>query len=131
MDVSRFVNLVYFGIAVLAFVIFDKALGALWDSVDSLRQVSIVGDAITVTTLIALALTIGLVTYLYKRVDVRSYWAEVIIELKKVTWPDWPATKRATIITVVFTVILSMFLWVSDQLWSFLMNWLMTPPPGA
>src|SRR5690554_2036284 len=115
MDVSRFVNLVYFGIAVLAFTIFDKALIWLWESVDALRQVSIVGDSITLSTLIAIALTAGLVIYLYKRADVRRYLSEVIIEMQKVTWPNWSQTKRSTIITIVFTVLLSMFLWGSDQ----------------
>lgn len=128
MDVSRLVHLVYFGIAALAFIIFDKALIWLWESVDALRQVSIVGDAITVSTLIALALTVGLVFYLYKRTDIRRYFSEVIIEMQKVTWPDWAATKRATIITIVFTVLLSMFLWGSDQVWSYLTTWLLTNP---
>jgi len=128
MDVSRFVNLVYFGIAVLAFTIFDKALIWLWESVDALRQVSIVGDSITLSTLIAIALTAGLVIYLYKRADVRRYLSEVIIEMQKVTWPNWSQTKRSTIITIVFTVLLSMFLWGSDQLWSTVTTWLLTNP---
>jgi preprotein translocase subunit SecE len=128
MDVSRFVNLVYFGIAVLTFVILDKALIWLWEGVDALRQVSIVGDAITVSTLIALAVTVGLVIYLYKRTDIRRYFSEVIIELQKVTWPNWSETKRSTIITIVFTVLLSMFLWGSDQIWSYLTKWLLTNP---
>lgn len=128
MDVSRFVNLVYLGIAILAFVIFDKALATLWRSVDALRQISIVGDAITITTVIAAALTLALVIYLYKRVDTRRYLSEVIIELKKVTWPNWDSTKRATVITIVFTVVLSMLLWVSDQVWSTLTTWLLSNP---
>lgn len=128
MDVSRFVNLVYFGIAVLAFTIFDKALIWLWESVDALRQVSIIGDSVTLSTLIAIALTAALVIYLYKRADVRRYLSEVIIEMQKVTWPNWSQTKRSTIITIVFTVLLSMFLWGSDQLWSTVTTWLLTNP---
>ncbi|AWV91116.1 preprotein translocase subunit SecE [Bradymonas sediminis] len=128
MDVSRYVNLVYFGIAILAFTIFDKSLIWLWESVDALRQVSIVGDAITLSTLIAIGLTVALVLYLYKRVDIRRYFSEVIIELQKVTWPNWSQTKRSTVITIVFTVVLSVFLWGSDQLWSKLTTWLLTNP---
>lgn len=128
MDVSRFVNLVYFGIAVLAFTIFDKALIWLWESVDALRQISIVGESITLSTLIALALTVGLVVYLYKRSDVRRYLSEVIIELKKVTWPNWSETKRATVITIIFTVLLSAFFFGADFVWKNLTTWLLTNP---
>lgn len=127
MDVSRLVNLIYVGIGILAFVIFDKALIWLWNSVEALRHIGIIGDSVTVSTVIALALTVGLVLYLYKRSDVHSFLSEVVIELKKVTWPTWTETKRSTLIVIVFTVLLSVFLWGSDQLWSFLTDMLLTP----
>jgi preprotein translocase subunit SecE len=128
MDVSRFVHLIYVGIALLAFVIFDKALAWLWSGVDALRPISVVGSAITLSTVIAAALTVGLVFYLYRvRKDVRSHLSEVVIELMKVTWPGWNETKRSTFIVIVFTVSLSVFLWGSDQIWSFLTDMLLTP----
>ena len=128
MDVSRLVNLVYVGIAILAFVIFDKALIWLWSGVDALRPISVVGSAITLSTVIAAALTVALVFYLYRvRKDVRSHLSEVVIELMKVTWPGWNETKRSTLIVIVFTVALSVFLWGSDQIWSFLTDMLLTP----
>ncbi|QDG52501.1 preprotein translocase subunit SecE [Persicimonas caeni] len=127
MDVSRLVNLVYVGIAILTFVIADKALEWLWSAVEALPRVAIIGSAVTLPTVIAAALTIGLVAYLYRRKDVYSYLSEVVIELKKVTWPSWNETKRSTLIVIVFTVLLSVFLWGSDQIWSFLTDMLLTP----
>jgi preprotein translocase subunit SecE len=128
MDVSRLVNLVYVGIAILTFVIFDKALIWLWSGVDALRPISVVGSAITLSTVIAAALTVALVFYLYRvRKDVRSHLSEVVIELMKVTWPGWNETKRSTLIVIVFTISLSVFLWGSDQIWSFLTDMLLTP----
>ncbi|MFW5968698.1 MAG: preprotein translocase subunit SecE [Persicimonas sp.] len=127
MDVSKLVNLVYVGIAILTFVIFDKALNWLWTGVDALRQVAFLGDYFTLSRSIAVVLTAGLVIYLYKRRDLYALLSEVVIELKKVTWPGWNDTKRSTIIVIVFTVLLSFFLWGSDQIWSFLTDLLLTP----
>jgi preprotein translocase subunit SecE len=128
MDVSRLVNLVYVGIALLSFVIIDKSLLWLWESVDALRPISVVGSAITLSTVIAAALTVGLVFYLYRvRKDIRSYLSEVVIELMKVTWPGWNETKRSTLVVIVFTVSLSVYLWGSDQIWSYLTDMLLTP----
>ncbi len=127
MDVSRIVNLIYVGLALVAFVVFDKALNWLWEGVDALRHIGLIGDSITVSTVIALALTVGLMFYLYRNASAHSFLSEVVIELKKVTWPTWAETKRSTLIVIVFTVLLSMFLWGSDQIWSFLTDMLLTP----
>lgn len=126
MDVSRLVNLVYVGIALLTFVILDKSLEWLW-TLDALPRVAIIGNAVTLPTAIAAALTVGLIYYLYRRKDAYSYLSEVVIELKKVTWPSWNETKRSTLIVIVFTLLLSVFLWGSDQIWSFLTDMLLTP----
>ena len=127
MDVSRLVHLVYVGITLLAFVILERALAALWKSVEALPDYAVLGGALQLSAVFAAALTVGLVVYLYKRADVRSYLSEVVIELKKVTWPGWEETKRSTLIVIVFTVLLSVYLWGSDQIWSFLTDMLLTP----
>lgn len=126
MDVSRLVNLVYVGIGILTFVILDKALEWLW-TLDALPRVAIIGNAVTLPTVIAAAVTVGLIIYMYRRKDAYSYLSEVVIELKKVTWPSWNETKRSTLIVIVFTLLLSVFLWGSDQIWSFLTDMLLTP----
>lgn len=127
MDVSKLVNLVYVGIAILTFVILDKALEWLWTGVDALRQVAFLGEYFTLSRSIAVVITAGIVIYLYKRRDLYALLSEVVIELKKVTWPGWNDTKRSTLIVIVFTVMLSFFLWGSDQIWSFLTDLLLTP----
>lgn len=126
MDVSRFVHLIYVSIGLLSFIIIDKALAWLW-TLDALPQYSLVGNAITLSTAVAAVLTGGLVWYLYRRNDFRSLLSEVVIELKKVTWPSWDETKRSTVIVIVFTLLLSLFLAGSDQIWRFLTDMLLTP----
>ena len=39
-------------------------------------------------------------------------------ELSKVTWPSWPETRLATIVTVVVTVIIAVILEGFDYLWA-------------
>ncbi|MGH7469076.1 MAG: preprotein translocase subunit SecE [Longimicrobiales bacterium] len=45
----------------------------------------------------------------------KDFSTEVADELKKVTWPDWPQLKSATLVILVFIVIVSMIIWVMDQ----------------
>jgi len=44
----------------------------------------------------------------------REFTAEVVEELKKVTWPDWPQLKNATFVILVFVVIVAFIIWVMD-----------------
>lgn len=44
----------------------------------------------------------------------REFGAEVVEELKKVTWPDAPQLKNATLIIIVFVFIVAVIIWVMD-----------------
>ena len=44
----------------------------------------------------------------------RQYTAEVVEELKKVTWPDWPQLKSATFVIIIFVLIVSLIIWIMD-----------------
>ena len=125
MEVSRYVNLFYALCFIIAVVIFNKFIQQIWESFETLPDVSIVGNTITATTVLALALAVGLMTYLYKRDDYRSYVAEVVIELKKVSWPSFDETKRSTLIVGLFTVVVSLYLFGMDTIWRFLTDLLL------
>jgi preprotein translocase subunit SecE len=45
----------------------------------------------------------------------KGFVAEVIDELKKVTWPDFPQLKNATLVIIVFVVIVALIIWVMDM----------------
>jgi preprotein translocase subunit SecE len=47
-------------------------------------------------------------------VRVRDFTTEVVEELKKVTWPDFPQLKNATIVILIFIVIVSFIIWMMD-----------------
>jgi preprotein translocase subunit SecE len=44
----------------------------------------------------------------------REFTAEVTDEIKKVTWPDWPQLKNATLVIIVFIFVVSAIIWVMD-----------------
>jgi preprotein translocase subunit SecE len=44
----------------------------------------------------------------------RVFTTEVVAEIKKVTWPDWPQLKQWTLVVIVFVVIVSAIIWLMD-----------------
>ena len=44
----------------------------------------------------------------------RSFTTDVVDEIKKVTWPDWPQLKNSTIVVIVFVVIVSLIIFLMD-----------------
>jgi preprotein translocase subunit SecE len=44
----------------------------------------------------------------------KQWFDEMVDELKKVTWPDWPQLRNATFVILVFVVIVSAIIWVMD-----------------
>jgi preprotein translocase SecE subunit len=46
----------------------------------------------------------------------RAFTTEVVDELKKVTWPDWPQLKNATFVIIVFIIAVSAIIFVMDRL---------------
>lgn len=126
MDVSRFVTLTYLGIAITAFVIFDKILKWIWSASSFLSEIQIIGSLITLTTFLAILAAGALTFWMYRKKEYYAYISEVIIELKKVTWPAFPETRRSTLIVIVFSIMLSLFLWGSDQIWKTVTDFILT-----
>jgi preprotein translocase subunit SecE len=125
MEVSRYVNLFYAVCFIIAVIVFNKFVQQIWESFEKLPDVSIVGNTITLTTLLALAMAVGLIVWFYKRDDYRSYIAEVVIELKKVSWPNFEETKRSTLVVGLFTIVVSLYLFGMDTVWRFLTDLLL------
>ncbi len=47
-----------------------------------------------------------------------SFYQAVMAEMKKVTWPELPDVRRATIAIIAFVLLLGLFIWVMDQVLS-------------
>ena len=127
MEVSRYVNLSYAIGFILAFVTLNKFVQAIFERFEQIPNFGIVGDQITLTTVIAAAAAVALIVYCFKREDYRTYLTEVVLELKKVTWPSWEETKRATLVVIMFTIVTSAFIWVADRFWNYVTDLLLLP----
>jgi len=44
----------------------------------------------------------------------RDFTEQVLEEIKKVTWPDWPQLKNSTLVVIVFVVIVSLIIFLMD-----------------
>jgi preprotein translocase subunit SecE len=47
---------------------------------------------------------------------IRRFFRETIGELRRVNWPTWPEARRLTIIVIIVLVVMSLFLWVVDEI---------------
>jgi preprotein translocase subunit SecE len=46
-------------------------------------------------------------------------------ELQRVTWPDWPQLKNATLVVIVFCLLVSLVIWLMDIASRFLIDFIM------
>lgn len=44
-----------------------------------------------------------------------EFLEECYIELQRVTWPDWPQLKNATLVVIVFCLMVSLVIWLMDM----------------
>jgi preprotein translocase subunit SecE len=43
-----------------------------------------------------------------------SFYQSVVAEMRKVTWPEVPDVRRATIAIIVFVLLIGLFIWLLD-----------------
>ncbi len=55
----------------------------------------------------------------------QTFLEECWVELQKVTWPDMDQLRSATIVVIIFTIIISAIIWVMDLLSSWLIRSIM------
>lgn len=54
-----------------------------------------------------------------------TFLEECWVELQRVTWPDWPQLKNATLIVIVFCLMVSLVIWLMDLVLRWLMDGIM------
>ena len=57
--------------------------------------------------------------------DTRTFMEESFTELQKVTWPDADQLRSATVVVGVFTVLISLVIWIMDKLSDVVVSWMM------
>ena len=53
---------------------------------------------------------------------IKNFFAEVSVEMKKVSWPKWDELKGSTWVVVSFSIIISAFLFFIDRILSTVMQ---------
>lgn len=46
--------------------------------------------------------------------ETKVFVEECVEELQKVTWPDWAQLKSATLVIILFVLLISMIIWLMD-----------------
>jgi preprotein translocase subunit SecE len=57
--------------------------------------------------------------------ETRTFIEECWVELQKVTWPDVEQLRSATVVVLIFTVVVSAIIWLMDQSMSRLISFIM------
>jgi preprotein translocase subunit SecE len=57
--------------------------------------------------------------------NTKGFLEDSWVELQKVTWPDWDQLRSATIVVIVFTVAISLVIWLMDSAVRFLIEFIM------
>ena len=49
-----------------------------------------------------------------KFAETKTFIEACVAELQKVTWPDWEQTRGATIVIIIFVILVSAVIWAMD-----------------
>ena len=61
----------------------------------------------------------GILVYVYRRQDIRTWVHEAATELAKVTWPNKKEVTNGTVVVVVASIIATIYLALLDRFWGF------------
>ena len=115
--VQRYVVFAYLTMGVLLWGTLAKLLSALAYAINA-PDLQLLGSNFTVTTAVSLAIAFATAYVAFKNERVYGFSAEVVAELKKVTWPDKTETQSATIVVIITTLIIAAILGVFDSVWN-------------
>ncbi len=119
----RWVAMFFLGFGFLFWILVTKFIATVmeWIGIEEFDY-QLIGERFTLTTLVGLAIAavVILVGYRHPRLSVLSN--EVVVEMKKVTWPNSQETRGATVVVIITVFIMAVILGVFDLFWSNLMD---------
>ncbi len=118
MSVARYVNLSFVTIGIILYMVLGSFFSATIELFGSSANFAVLGSNFRLGHLLAMAGSITVTILLRRSEKVNDYAMEVATEISKVTWPTWKDTKRATLVVIVTTVVLSIVLGLLDLIWS-------------
>ena len=118
MGVARYVNMAFVATGLLAWVVLADFFKWSIELVGPSYNSQIIGHNFRLAELVGLVLALGMTVYARRDDRIHTFVMEAGNELAKVTWPSWPETKLATIVTIIVTVIIAVILEGFDYLWA-------------
>jgi len=121
----RWVALAFLSFGMLFWVLTTKTVATLmdWFGVGEF-DFQLIGEKFTLTTMIGFLVAGATTLYCYRHPKLSMLSNEVVVELKKVTWPNAQETRGATVVVIITVFIMAVFLGVFDLFWSNLMDFL-------
>jgi preprotein translocase SecE subunit len=118
MSVARYVNLSFAVTGIILYMVLSSFFGFVIELFGSSANVAVLGNNFRLGHLLGMTVSIATAVMLRKNEKVHAYAMEVGTEISKVTWPTWKDTKRATLVVIVTTVVVSIVLGLLDLVWS-------------
>ena len=114
---QRYIVFLYMILGVLLWISLSKLMAVEVYAMD-VSDPQIIGSNFTLTTMVGMviALVAGIVADRHPRAQ--EFSIEVVVELRKVTWPTKKETKSATIVVLVTTLIIATILGLFDFVWA-------------
>lgn len=121
----RWIALFFFVSGLLVWVLTDKFISQImaWTSLTEYNY-QLLSETFTLTTLVGLILALVLSLRMYRSPKYSGLLNEVVVELRKVTWPNAQETRSATLVVIITVFIMAFFLGFFDFFWSSVMDWL-------
>jgi preprotein translocase subunit SecE len=116
MDPLRLVVIFYILSALVLALFFGKMLELVWAAAGWTNPVLIEGVDWTLSSVIGIALGLGLVAFAWVHKRVRGLALESASELLKVTWPTWSETRVATVAVIIASLVAAFILFGIDTL---------------
>ncbi len=121
----RWLALAFFCFGFLFWVLLDKLAAWIMALVGiGEYNMELAGERFTLTTLFGLMIAGFSTIYAWRHPTLSTLSNEVVIELKKVTWPTAQETRGATVVVIITVFIMATILGVFDFFWSNVMDWL-------
>jgi len=121
----RWVALAFTSFGVLLWVLLSKFLSAMLDVFAVADwDLQLIGERFTLTTMIGLVVALSATLLAWRNQKLTDLSNEVVVELKKVTWPNAQETRSATVVVIITVFIMAFFLGIFDIFWSSLMDFI-------
>ncbi len=122
---KRWVALGFVSFGVLLWVLVSKFFAGLLDFFGLADwDLSLIGERFTITTLLGFLIGVVATVMAFRSERLVSLATEVVVELKKVTWPNAKETRSATVVVIITVFIMAFFLGLFDLFWSNLMDFI-------